>query len=107
RTVANSGILKAIFCRAKSVGARLCLVTDQQAQLATTVDTVRPMIAQQVAALQAAGNPAPKIGLVPTMGALHDGHGALVEEARAENDGVVASVFVHPPHFDPQQYYER
>src|SRR5699024_4760285 len=72
-----------------------------------TVDTVRPMIAQQVAALQAAGNPAPKIGLVPTMGALHDGHGALFEQARAENDVVVASVFVNPLQFDRQEDYEQ
>lgn len=82
-------------------------MTDQQAQLATTVDTVRRMIAQQVAALQAAGNPAPKVGLVPTMGALHDGHGALFEQARAENDVVVASVFVNPLQFDRQEDYEQ
>ncbi|HET8894475.1 MAG TPA: pantoate--beta-alanine ligase [Gaiellaceae bacterium] len=41
-----------------------------------------------------------EVGLVPTMGALHDGHVALFRTARAENDVVVASLFVNRAQFD-------
>lgn len=70
------------------------------------MQTIRQLedLREALAAFRQAGE---RVALVPTMGALHDGHMALVEAAKRAADRVVVSIFVNPKQFGPNEDFDQ
>jgi pantoate--beta-alanine ligase len=71
-----------------------------KSELVTTIAQIR----ERLAAARREGR---SVACVPTMGALHAGHGALIERARAAADVVVVTIFVNPIQFDRSDDYQH
>ena len=72
---------------------------------ARTIETVRD-VASLRARVREWRRRDESVGLIPTMGALHDGHLALVKAALSECDHAVATIFVNPTQFAPHEDFE-
>jgi pantoate--beta-alanine ligase len=78
----------------------LCVKLDRPPMLVTTIAELRKQVRQAL-------GQAKQVGLVPTMGALHEGHLRLIDAARRDCSFTVATIFVNPTQFAPGEDYER
>src|SRR5262245_52010233 len=90
-------------CRTVDAGRCAFMVAAGDAPMSTIARSVSDL-RQSLAPWRKAGK---RIALVPTMGALHDGHLSLVALAKSNADRVVASIFVNPTQFGPSEDFQR
>ena len=97
---AGNGVFFNLFCFFASLFGKYCVILRPEMKTIHTIQELR-------AELSAARRAGKTVGLVPTMGALHEGHASLVRRSVSENDVTVVSIFLNPTQFNDKNDLKR